>query len=199
MSSDTVNNGRRRFLTATTAVVGGAGAVALAIPYVSTFRPSARAEAAGAPVEVAVGDLRPGQRLEVEWRGRPVFVIRRTQEALAQLAEVEDRLRDPGSEQSDQPQYAKNRERSGNAEFLVMVAICTHLGCVPMYVPEIQPQPFDANWTGGFFCPCHQSRFDMSGRVFSGVPAPANMPIPPHRFSADGSLLTIGLDPEGAA
>jgi ubiquinol-cytochrome c reductase iron-sulfur subunit len=199
MSSDTVNNGRRRFLTATTAVVGAGGVAALAVPYVKTFKPSARAEAAGAPVEVNIADLQPGQRIEAEWRGKPVFVVRRTDEALSKLGDIDDRLRDADSNESDQPEYAKNATRSVREDIFVMVAICTHLGCVPLYVPEIEPQPFDENWIGGFYCPCHQSRFDLAGRVFQGVPAPANMAVPPYRFSADGNLLTIGLDPEGAA
>jgi len=194
MSSDTVDTGRRRFLTATTSVVGGAGVVALAIPFLESWEPSARAQAAGVPVDLDVSQMQPGQKIEVAWRGQPVFVIRRTQAAMAQLSKNDPRLKDPDSKDSDQPEYARNEARSRRGEYLVIVAICTHLGCVPLFRPEVKPEPFDPNWPGGFFCPCHKSRFDMAARVFQNVPAPKNLRVPPHVFSADGNLLTVGAD-----
>jgi len=194
MSSETVDTGRRRFLTATTTVVGGAGVVALAIPFIESWQPSARAQAAGVPVDVDVSQLQPGQKIEVAWRGQPVFVIRRTAAAMAQLSKNDPRLKDPNSDESEQPDYAKNESRSRRGEYLVIVAICTHLGCVPLFVPEMKAQPFDSNWPGGFFCPCHKSRFDMAARVFQNVPAPTNLRVPPHAFSADGNSLTVGVD-----
>lgn len=199
MANQGVNPGRRRFLTATTAVVGGAGAIVAAVPFISSWQPSARAELAGAPTTENISKIEPGQRLTVTWRGQPVFIIRRTPEQLAQLPGLAGRLKDPQSANDDQqPAYAKNEQRSVKPEILVLVGLCTHLGCVPLFKPEVQAEPFDSDWRGGFYCPCHNSRFDLAGRVFDGVPAPTNLKVPPHRFVDEGTLI-IGVHPEGAA
>lgn len=199
MANQGVNPGRRRFLTATTAVVGGAGALVAAVPFIASWQPSARAELAGAPVTENISKLEPGQRLTLTWRGQPVFVIRRTAQQLETLPTLDARLRDPNSENLDQqPSYAKNSHRSVKPEYLVLVGLCTHLGCVPLFRPEVQAEPFDADWKGGFYCPCHNSRFDLAGRVFEGVPAPTNLRVPPYHF-VDDNTLTIGVDPKGAA
>ncbi len=199
MANQGVNPGRRRFLTATTAVVGGAGAIAAAVPFIASWQPSARAELAGAPVTENIAKLEPGQRLTLTWRGQPVFVIRRTPEQIQVLPSLDARLRDPNSDVVDQqPGYAKNPHRSVKPEYLVLVGLCTHLGCVPLFRPEVQAEPFDADWKGGFYCPCHNSRFDLAGRVFEGVPAPTNLRVPPYHFVDDNTLI-IGVDPKGAA
>lgn len=199
MANEGVNTGRRRFLTATTAVVGGAGAVFAAVPFIKSWKPSARAQGAGAPVTVDVGRLQPGQRLTVTWRGQPVWLVRRTDEQLAALSSLDGQLRDPNSENPEQqPAYAANPTRSLRPELLVLIGVCTHLGCVPLFRPEMQPQPFDAEWKGGFYCPCHNSRFDLAGRVFEGVPAPTNLRVPPYHFTGDAELV-IGVDPQGTA
>ncbi|MDJ0832038.1 MAG: ubiquinol-cytochrome c reductase iron-sulfur subunit [Gammaproteobacteria bacterium] len=190
MSSEAIDHSRRRFLTAATSVVGAAGVVAVAVPFLSTWKPSARAQSAGAPVEADISKLELGQQIIVKWRGKPVWIVRRDEKALATLAEIEGELSDPGSDESLQPAYAKNQHRSINPEYLVMIGICTHLGCSPTYRPDIT-----ADWLGGFFCPCHGSKFDYSGRVYSGVPAPTNLEIPPHRFVSDNVVL-IGEDGE---
>jgi ubiquinol-cytochrome c reductase iron-sulfur subunit len=198
MADQDVDNGRRRFLTATTAVVGAAGAAAAAWPFVASLKPSARAQVAGAPVEANISKLEPGQRMIVMWRGQPVWLIRRTPEILAALPTVESRLRDKDSENEDQqPSYARNATRSVKPEVLVLVGICTHLGCSPLFEGNLEPKPFDAEWKGGFFCPCHGSKFDMAGRVFQGVPAPTNLKVPPHRYIDDNRIM-IGVNPEGA-
>ncbi|MFK7956095.1 MAG: ubiquinol-cytochrome c reductase iron-sulfur subunit [Lysobacterales bacterium] len=199
MSNDDVSQGRRRFLTGTVAVVGGLGAAGAAVPFIKMWQPSARAKAAGAPVEVTIDKLEAGQLLQVEWRGQPVWVVNRTKPMLDGLPQVRDRLQDPDSDNADQqPEYANNEYRSVKPEMLVLLGICTHLGCSPKFIPEMGPQPFDSNWQGGFFCPCHSSRFDLAGRVFQGVPAPANLKVPPHTY-LDASRLLIGVNPEGAA
>jgi ubiquinol-cytochrome c reductase iron-sulfur subunit len=199
MANQGVNTGRRRFLTATTAVVGGAGALAAAVPFISSWQPSARAQVAGAPIALDISRLEPGQRLIEQWRGQPVWVIRRTPEQLAVLAGLNDQLRDPDSDNPEQqPVYARNLHRSVRPEVAVLVGTCTHLGCSPLFRPELQPQPFDPEWKGGFYCPCHNSRFDIAGRVYQGVPAPTNLLVPPHRFIDDNRIL-VGVDPEGAA
>ena len=199
MANQGVNPGRRRFLTATTAVVGGAGAIAAAVPFIASWQPSARAELAGAPVTENIAKLEPGQRLTLTWRGQPVFVIRRTPEQIQVLPSLDARLRDPNSDVVDQqPAYAKNPHRSVKPEYLVLVGLCTHLGCVPLFRPEVQAEPFDADWKGGFYCPCHNSRFDLAGRVFEGVPAPTNLRVPPYHFVDDNTLI-VGVDPKGAA
>ena len=179
----------------TTAVVGGAGVVLAAIPFVKSWEPSARAKAAGAPVLADIGKIEAGQKVTFAWRGLPVFVVNRTPAQLATLPSEDSRLKDPNSDEaSQQPDYAKNPGRSIKPEWLVMVAICTHLGCVPDFFGEIKPEPFDPDWKGGFFCPCHKSRYDIAGRVFNGVPAPLNMVIPPYHFVDDTHVL-IGVNP----
>lgn len=202
MANEGVNNGRRRFLTATTAVVGAAGAAAGGYAFLSTWKPSARAQGAGAPVEVDISklDLEPGARMIVQWRGKPVWIFKRNGEQLSALPTLDDRLADPKSDNVDQtPAFAKNEARTikGKENIAVIVGLCTHLGCSPSYVPEMLPQPFDAEWKGGFYCPCHQSRFDLAGRVYQGVPAPSNLEIPPYHYS-DENTVVIGVAPEGA-
>jgi ubiquinol-cytochrome c reductase iron-sulfur subunit len=188
MSSDDADNSRRRFLTAATVVVGAVGTVAVAVPFLGSWSPSARAKSAGAPVEANIGKLEPGQQIIVKWRGMPVWVVRRDENALATLPKVADLLRDPESDESKQPEYAKNEYRSRKAEYLIVVGICTHLGCSPSYQPEIT-----SDFEGGFFCPCHGSKFDLAGRVYAGVPAPTNLTIPPHYFVND-EVIRIGED-----
>lgn len=198
MSNDGVNEGRRRFLTGATAVVGAVGVVGAAVPFVGSWNPSARARAAGAPVRVNISNLEPGARMTVEWRGRPIFVVRRTQEVLDNLTteRLTRQLRDPESEASVQPAYVDPVTRSIKPEILVMIGLCTHLGCAPLYRPEVGAQDLGGeDWLGGFFCPCHGSKFDLSGRVFRGVPAPTNLDIPPYTFESD-DVLVVGLDEE---
>jgi len=194
MKNDNVNQDRRRFLTTATTVVGGIGAVFTAVPFVGSWQPSAKAKAIGAPVEVDIGKLEPGQRLTVTWRGKPVWVVRRTEETLDSLVTLSSKLRDPMSNvKTQQPKYAGNEYRSIKPEFLVLVGICTHLGCSPTFVKETDPHSLGLDWKGGFFCPCHGSRFDLAGRVFQGVPAPTNLVVPPHAYLS-GSRLLIGVD-----
>ena len=193
------NLGRRRFLTATTAVVGAVGAGFAAVPFIKSWNPSARAKLAGAPVTQDISALADGQQLTVKWRGQPIYVAKRTQAMLAMLPQMEPLLADPNSENTDQqPAYAQNQWRSIKPEYLVLVAVCTHLGCAPEFIPELKPQPFDPNWKGGYFCPCHKSRYDLAGRVYSAQPAPANLPVPPYHFENDTTVV-IGVDPQGAA
>jgi ubiquinol-cytochrome c reductase iron-sulfur subunit len=197
-----VNTGRRRFLTVTTAVVGAVGAGFAAVPFIKSWKPSAQAQLAGAPVTADLSGLEPGQRLVLEWRGQPIWIVRRSEAILKALPTLDDRLADPMSENEDQqPAYvleANPELRSIRPEISVLVGLCTHLGCAPEMVAEIRPEPFDAEWKGGYFCPCHKSKFDMAGRVFSGVPAPTNLVVPPHFYESETSIV-IGLDPPGAA
>ncbi|RRQ22622.1 ubiquinol-cytochrome c reductase iron-sulfur subunit [Thiohalobacter thiocyanaticus] len=195
--SDGVDTSRRRFLTAATSVVGAVGAVYVAVPFVKSMWPSARAQAAGAPVEVDISKIEPGQMLNVEWRGKPVWIVNRTPEMLDSLNELTDRVSDPDSQASEQPEYAQNQTRSIKESVLVMVAICTHLGCSPKYRPDVAPADLGKDWLGGFFCPCHGSKYDIAGRVYKGMPAPLNMPVPPHRYIGD-TVLLVGED-QGAA
>jgi len=192
--------GRRRLLMATTGVIGAAGVAAAAWPFLSSLRPSAKARIVGAPVEVFIGNLEPGQLTRVQWRGQTIGIMRRTERMLEELPGLADRLRDPESSVADQqPDYARNVHRSIRPEILVLNVHCTHLGCVPQVVPEIGPQPFDSDWKGGFFCPCHRSTFDLAGRVFRGVPAIRNLLVPPYAFADDDHVI-IGVDhEEGAA
>jgi ubiquinol-cytochrome c reductase iron-sulfur subunit len=192
-SSPAADQRRRRFLIGATGVVGGLGAAAAAAPFVMSLFPSERAKAAGAPVEVDIGKLEPGQKIDVEWRGKVVWLIRRTPEMLASLPKVEPQLADPTSNGSEQPAYAKNETRSIKPEVLVAVGICTHLGCSPTFRKDVAPADLGPDWLGGFFCPCHQSKFDLAGRVYKGVPAPTNLVIPPHKYVADAKVL-IGED-----
>ena len=184
---------RRHFLTVATVVTGGAGAIATAVPFVSSFKPSARAQALGAPVTVDISKLESGALLRVEWRGRVIYVVRRTEEMLATLDKDAAQLRDPNSEEPQQPSYAQNEHRSIRPEVLVVEGVCTHFGCAPMPRFEVGPADLGADWPGGFFCPCHGSRFDLAGRVFAGVPAPTNLLVPPHRYINDTTIL-IGAD-----
>lgn len=197
MSDNGINKGRRRFLVAATSVVGAAGAVGVATPFLKSWNPSAKAKVAGAPVKVNLSKLEPGQQVVYEWRGKPVFVLRRTKDMLNELPSQDGRLRDPKSESSEQPEYATNPYRSRTEDVLVLVGLCTHLGCSPKYLPEVKPMEFDANWKGGYFCPCHGSRFDLAGRVYKGVPAPTNLVVPPYSFEGD-DILIIGKDEENA-
>jgi ubiquinol-cytochrome c reductase iron-sulfur subunit len=180
-------------LTVATVVTGGAGAIATAVPFVSSFKPSARAQALGAPVTVDISKLESGALLRVEWRGRAIFIVHRTDEMLATLAKDTSRLRDPTSEDSTQPSYATNEHRSVRPAFLVLEGVCTHLGCAPLARFEVGPADLGADWPGGFYCPCHGSKFDLAGRVFAGVPAPKNLPVPPYRYINDNTIL-IGSD-----
>ncbi len=197
MPTDGMNKGRRRFLVATTAVVGSVGAGFAAVPFIQSWQPSAKAQSLGAPVQVDMNRLEPGQLLKVQWRGQTIGILRRTPESLRLLSEVTPDLRDPLSLESEQPSFAQNETRALKDEYLVVNMHCTHLGCVPQMVPQVGPQPFQENWKGGFFCPCHKSKFDMAGRVYKGVPAPANLKIPPYGF-LDNRTLLIGASQEGA-
>ena len=196
-TADDVNPNRRRFLTAASIVVGGVGVGYAAVPFIAAWSPSERAQAAGAPVEVDISKVEPGSMLTVEWRGKPVWVVNRTRGMLDTLPSLNEDLRDPESKIPQQPEYITGVYRSIKPEFLVMVGICTHLGCSPTYRPEVAPADLGSNWKGGFFCPCHGSKFDLSGRVYQGVPAPTNMEIPPYRFLSDTRVL-IGVDAEEA-
>ncbi len=189
---------RRRLLVSGASVAGGLGAAALLLPMLGSMSPSARAKAAGAPVEADVSKLAPGQMMTVEWRGKPVWIVNRTEEALATLRSDVGKLSDPDSKQEQQPEYAANDVRSIKPELFVVVGICTHLGCSPTYRPEIAPPDLGSDWAGGFFCPCHGSKFDMAGRVYSGVPAPTNLEVPPYQFLSD-NLIKVGDDSGVAA
>ncbi len=198
MPTDGVNKNRRRFLVATTSVVGAVGAGFAAVPFLSAWQPSARAQAVGAPVQVPLDGLEPGQILKVQWRGQTIGVLRRSEESLGLLPQVDANLRDPSSQESEQPAFAQNETRALRDEYLVVNMHCTHLGCIPQLIPEVGAQPFDDDWKGGFYCPCHKSKFDMAGRVYKGVPAPTNLKVPPYSF-IDDTTVVIGVSPEGVA
>ena len=195
MRNDGINSDRRRFLTTTASVVGGAGALAATVPFVSTLTPSARAKAIGAPVEADIGDLAVGERKIVKWRGKPVWILRRGDAAIDDLDGLDEVVKDPSSKAEQQPFYARNEYRSQRAEYLIVLGICTHLGCSPVYARkgEGEAHNLGADWKGGFFCPCHGSRFDLAGRVYKGVPAPSNLVVPPHQYLSDTRVL-IGDD-----
>lgn len=194
MSDISVDTSKRRFLVALSSAAGGIAAVGAAIPLIGSMMPSARALAAGAPVEVDLSKVEPGMILTVEWRGKPVWIVNRTPGMLALLGKHDDKLTDSASETtSQQPEYCKNPTRSIKPQFLVAVGICTHLGCSPTYRKEVAPADLGPDWAGGFFCPCHGSRFDLAARVFNGSPAPTNLVIPPHKYMSDAKLL-IGED-----
>ncbi len=198
LDNEGVNNGRRRVLTAMTAAVAGAGVVGVAVPFLGAWKPSARARAAGAPVKADLGKIEPGAMIIVEWRGKPVFILRRTKEALASLAQITPRLKDPDSQEAIQPAYIDSVERAIKPEYMVMLGICTHLGCVPKFRPDVGAADLGGDkWLGGFFCPCHGSKFDLAGRVYSGVPAPTNLVVPPYRYDTD-NIIVIGEDQENA-
>lgn len=188
---------RRHFLTVSTAAIGGVGLVTTAIPFMASMSPSERARAAGAPVEADTASIAPGALVTVEWRGRPVWILHRTDQQIASLGGHDGELVDPGSKVRQQPAYTANPTRSLKPEFLVLTAICTHLGCIPSYRPEPGAADLGEDWPGGFYCPCHGSKFDLAGRVFRNVPAPTNMEVPPHSFGGAGKLL-IGVDPDDA-
>lgn len=190
MASSEVNKSRRRFLVGATSVVGAAGAAAVAAPFIMSLTPSARALAAGAPVEVNVSKIEVGQLIRVIWQGKPVWVVNRTQEMLDRLPSLDAKMKDPDSEVvTQQPDYAQNINRSIKGQYLVLVGICTHLGCSPTYRPELAPADLGADWKGGWYCPCHGSRFDMAGRVMKGSPAGTNMVVPPYHFKNDTTVL----------
>ena len=192
--SKTVDKKRRRMLIGATAVVGAAGTAAFAAPLLISWMPSARAKAAGAPVEVNISKIEPGQLVRVIWRGKPVWLIKRSKETLADLPSNNNLLADPDSSvEAQQPAYAKNIDRSRKPEMLVLIGICTHLGCSPTYRPELAAEDMGASWKGGFYCPCHGSKFDLSGRVFKNVPAPTNLIVPPHFYKSDDVIL-VGED-----
>jgi len=193
MSAAGVDLKKRRFLTTATSAVAGVGAVFVAVPFLGSWAPSAKARAAGAPVEANISKLEPGQMMTVKWRGKPVWVVRRTKQNLADLSKLTDQLLDPNSEMDQQPEYCKNEYRSRKPEYLVAVGVCTHLGCSPTYRPDMAPADLGADWVGGFFCPCHGSRFDLATRVYSGVPAPKNLEIPKYYFKSEAVVL-IGED-----
>ena len=197
MSGDKTNSGRRRFLTAATTVVGAVGAGFVLVPFISSMQPSAKARAAGAPVRADISKLEPGQMIRVKWRGKPVWLVKRTDEMLQKLPTLVSTLRDPESLESEQPPYAQNEFRSIKPEVLITVGICTHLGCSPTYRPDVGAPDLGADWEGGFFCPCHGSKFDLAGRVYKSVPAPTNLVIPPHRYLSETELV-IGEDGEVA-
>jgi ubiquinol-cytochrome c reductase iron-sulfur subunit len=200
MAENEPDEGKRRFmLTATTVAATGLATAAVAVPFVASMMPSERAKAAGAPVQVDVSKLEPGQKMTVEWRGKPVWIVRRTPEMLKSVKADDERVADPQSARSQQPDYAKNEFRSlkDKPEYLVLVGICTHLGCSPVERLTAEPQPFAADWHGGFYCPCHGSLFDLAGRVYKNKPAPDNLAVPPYKFLSDTTLL-IGEDSKGA-
>lgn len=196
MQDGGIDKKRRHFLTAAATVVGGAGVIATAIPFVSTLSPSAKTKAVGGPIEVDISGLKLGERMVEKWRGKPVWILRRSEESLADLSGMTDILRDPESEVEQQPEYAKNEYRSVNPEYLVVIGLCTHLGCSPNYLARNEANDFGADWKGGFFCPCHGSKFDLAGRVYKGVPAPANLVVPKYQFISKSKIL-IGDDSVG--
>lgn len=199
MNGEVVNESRRKFLLGATSVVGGAGVVGATIPFVASWQPSAKAKAAGAPVRVDISKLEEGGRLVVEWRGKPVYILRRTAESLASVDQIGNSiLRDVNSENAKQPAYVEGSARTipGKEEILVLVGLCTHLGCAPIYRPDVGAADLGGEaWLGGFFCPCHGSKFDLSGRVYAGVPAPTNLEIPPHNYESS-NVIVIGVDSE---
>lgn len=194
MSADGVDLKKRRTLTLATSAVGAVGAGFVIYPFLAAWAPSERAKAAGAPVEADIGKLEPGQLVTVKWRGKPVWIIRRTERNLKDLPTLNDRLLDPDSDDTgQQPDYCKNPHRSIKPEYLVAIGICTHLGCSPTYRPDVAPEDLGPEWLGGFYCPCHGSRFDLAARVYQNVPAPKNLEIPPYQYISDTRIL-VGVD-----
>ena len=193
MNDDGIDKSRRRFLTTAATVVGGVGAAATSVPFIASMTPSAKTKAIGAPVEVDLGDLQPGERKIEKWQGKPVWILRRTNETLEQLANPGPQIRDPQSEENQQPEYARNEYRSIKPEYLIVLGLCTHLGCSPSYVAEEDEHDLGPEWKGGFFCPCHGTLFDLAGRVYKNFPAPTNLVIPPHKYLSD-TLVLIGDD-----
>ena len=198
MSQDGVNKARRTLLVGATAGVGAVGAGFLAVPFVKSWMPSEKAKAAGAPAKVDISKIEPGAMLTAEWRGKPVYVARRTEETLKNLETLAGRLKDPeNGNKAQQPEYADNLYRSRKSDVIVLLGVCTHLGCAPKYFPEVKPEPFDPNWQCGWFCPCHGSRFDLSGRVFNGSPASDNLIVPPYSYEGE-NVVVVGVDEENA-
>lgn len=195
VTDNDIDTGRRNFLLGATGVVGTAGVAGVAVPFIGSWNPSARALAAGAPIKIDISKVREGELLGPiqAWRDRPIFVVKRSQEVLQNLTDHVDHLADPSSEDSDQPEYVQNDTRSIKPDLLVLVGLCTHLNCSPKFKPVVQAEDFDSEWKGGFYCPCHGSKFDMAGRVYAGVPAPSNLPVPPHYYESD-TVLVIGED-----
>ena len=192
--SGAVNQQRRTFLLGATSALGAAGVVGASLPFILSWKPSARAKALGGPVKVHIGKLLPGELKVVEWRRKPVYIVRHTPENMDTFTYDPSRLADPESARSEQPEYALNESRSLRPDIGVLVGLCTHLGCAPAFAPQVRPEPFDAQWQGGFFCPCHGSKFDLVGRVYRNVPAPTNLMVPAHHFPDDQTLI-IGQDP----
>jgi len=199
MADNELDHGKRRFLVAATGVAGGLASAAAAVPFVASMLPSERAKAAGAPVEADIGNLAPGEMTRVEWRGKPVWIVRRTRDMLETVKQNEGKVADPRSERKKEltPEYARNQFRSIKPEYLVVVGICTHLGCSPVDKFKAQAEAFESDWKGGFYCPCHGSLFDLAGRVYKNKPAPDNLEVPPHKFLSD-SRIVIGEDTRGA-
>lgn len=197
MSEKETDQCKRQFLVAATTVAGGVAAGAAAVPFVASMLPSERAKAAGAPVEVDLSAIAPGERLTIEWQGKPVWIVRRTKEMLEAIRGNDGNVADPQSKKKMQPEYATNEMRAIKDEYLVVVGICTHLGCSPVSKFAKQAEAFDANWQGGFYCPCHGSLFDLAGRVYKNKPAPDNLVVPPHKYLSDTRIL-VGEDSKGA-
>ncbi len=195
MENENFDKNRRRFLTTAATAVGGVGVAAATVPFVSNMSPSAKTKAIGAPVEIDISNIEPGGRLIEKWQGKPVWILRRTEEMLKDISSLNSDVSDPESDESAQPEYAKNEYRALKEEFLVVIGICTHLGCSPNFVLKDEGEIISSDWKGGFFCPCHGSKFDLAGRVFKGVPAPRNLVIPPYKFISETTLL-IGDDSE---
>lgn len=189
MDNQEINQGRRRFLTLATAGAGGVATLGVAAPFVASWLPSEKAKAAGAPIEIDISKLEAGQMMIAEWRGKPIWVVNRTDQQLQGLDSVKGQLADPDSMMEQQPEDCKNNTRSIKPNILVAVGICTHLGCSPTYRPDLAPADLGADWKGGFFCPCHGSKFDIAGRVYSSMPAPTNLVIPPHKYLNDTTIM----------
>ncbi len=197
MSEHVVDTGRRKMLTVSASVVGAVGVAVALVPFVSTMSPSARALASGAPVEVDISKLEPGQKIQIEWRRKPVWIVRRSDEMVSLLDSTEERVRDPNSDElGQQPEFARNQARSLKSDVLVLVGICTHLGCSPKFRPELAPEDLGPNWVGGFYCPCHGSSFDMAGRVYKNVPANKNLEVPPYKYLSDNVIVVGELEEE---
>lgn len=190
--NDNMDKGRRQFLTAATTVIGGIGLGLAGIPFVGSWLPSSKAQSLGAPVDVDLSKIEAGQKVTVPWRGQPIFIVHRTSTEVSELPSLNDQLRDPLSQEPQQPAYITELYRSIKPEFVVLVGICTHLGCVPLFKPT--PGSVQADWKGGFFCPCHGSTYDLAGRVYKGVPAPLNLVVPPYRYISD-TILRVGENP----
>ncbi|MDN3233904.1 ubiquinol-cytochrome c reductase iron-sulfur subunit [Pseudomonas sp. WAC2] len=197
MNDGSVNQGRRRLLVAATSVIGAVGVAGAAIPFIKSWSPSAKAKAAGAPIRVNISKLEPGRQIVIEWRGQPVFVLRRGADALERLSRLENQLADPDSHDSIQPDYVNSRLRSIRPDVLVVVGVCTHLGCSPIFRPEVAPADLGTEWLGGYFCPCHGSRYDLAGRVYKAQPAPLNLVVPPYAYESE-HIIVIGMSQKEA-